>query len=431
MKLRRYIVLYLVFMLFFLAGKSEAKETVTLTEAHTLALHHNHDLKNLNETLKQAEITIQRACAILLPNISLTGTITRNDEAIANPFNPAAGNVQELWDRNATLSGSIMLFSPESVPMIMNAHKGADAAKYSVLHAKSELLFGVTSAYYATLQAKKYLDVAHKNLERSKEYVRLAKARKKAGQAIRIDVLRAEIELTDAESAIIDAESAYKLALQGLGFLIGKEEFEVSEVSIDSPRNYDASEMLDHAEDNRLDLKSSKMQTDIARRSEIQSWVSFLPNFLMQANYNWTASGNFMSGNKKESWKLMFIANWDIFEGGAKIADIRENKSKYVQSKINEDKLEKEIRNQVKEAMIKLEQANAKYESSQKKQELARENYSLIKQQYELGLVDNLTMVDASTSLLQAEQSFILSELSYKLQELSLKQVSGFYTKVD
>jgi len=400
-----------------------AQETIDLKEAHTQALRYNHDLKNLQETMQQAEISIQRAWSILLPSVSLSGTITRNDEAIAN--------IKDQWTKSASLSGSMMLFSPKSIPLIINAHKGSKATELSVDHAKSELLFGVTSAYYATVQAKKFLMIAKKNLERSEEYVKLAEARKKAGQAIRVDVLRAEMEKADAESAIIDAEGAYKLALQGLGFLIGKDEFEVPD-SIESKtvKLGNKQQMLDHALDNRLDLKASKMQVAIAKRAEIQSWVSFLPDFLMQGSYDWTDATSPFTGNKTESWRLMFIANWPIFDGGAKIADARQNHSLYAQSKINNDKLEKEISNKVKEALIKLEQANAKYNSSLKKQELAKENYSLVKQQYELGLVDNLAMVDASTSLLQADQSLILAELSYKLAELSLQQASGFYIKV-
>lgn len=424
---RNCLFLMIVMTSFCLASPLQAETVISLDQARQMALSNNHDIKNMEETLKRVEVAIQSAWSILLPNINARGNITRNDKEISFPTVPTATVIQEKWTQGASISGQMTLFSPASIPLIMNAHGASDATKEDIRHGKSELLYAVTSIYYAAVQARKLIEVSQQAVKRAEEFVSLSEARLAAGISIRLEVLRAEMDLSDAEKTLIQAETAYGLAKQSLALLIVR----ATPYEVESPKRYpelpseNIDELLEQAEKQRLDLKAARMRITLAERSSLQTWMEFLPDFYMQGSHDWSSVENF--GGAKKSWRILFVADLPIFEGGRRIADLRDKAALERIAENDASKLADGIVYDVHNAMLELRRSKAQLQASRKKLELARENYAMVISQYEAGLVDNLTMVDASTMLLQSELGLAGEELSVQLATLTVRQRAGYY----
>ncbi len=435
-----------------LAGATDT-QALTLDDALKLAAANNPDLKEIDEVVLRAEVGIQRAWSVLLPNLGANAAITRNDSEVKLPSDGdlaaldagcTAGDqalcdelaatrqivIQERWMRSAGLTASMTLLSPRSIPLIINGHASYQTARRQARHARAELFYAVAAAYYAVVQAEKLTAVAEKGLERADEYLKLAQNRFKVGAGIEVDVLRAKMERADAEKVRIQAHTGYQLAQQALGFLIG-----VTPPLVLTPPAAPAlpeaqkKDWVKQAVETREDLRAAEQTIAIAERSELEAWLGFLPNTYVQGSYDWTSASGF-SGDET-SWRVMFVAEWPLFEGSRKIADIRERRSRIRSARLASRRLRDQIANEVREAWLKREDAHSQLLASRTKAELAKENYRLIKRQYGVGLADNLSMLDASTALLQAEQSLAVDELSEKLSVLTLRQRLGLYLQVE
>ncbi len=431
------------------AANAQAGEIIRLDQAQRLALENNHDIKELVEKKQRADITLIRACTMLLPSIYLRGSITRHDKSIKFPSDSDMDllqtacdqgdvsscatlqsteqmTIQDLWGYSTSLTATMPLFYPRSIPLIMNADSGVDVMDLMKRHGESELLYSVTAAYYAVLQADKLVDVAEKALERSQDHLKSAQNKVKAGKGVRLEVLRAEMRIAEAEKALTETTAGRDLARQGLGFLIGRPEtfgVVLPEIVAKQPEGSVPS-LVENAQRQRLDLRAMRENVVIADRNNTDAWLKFAPDFSIQGSYSWANASGFSNSNS--SWQVMFMANLPILEAGTQVADIMETASKTRSSQIEADKLAEQIANQVREAELNLNQARAKLDVSIKQSELARENYELVKRQYDVGLVDNLTMLDAETELFRAEQSQAREELSEILAILTLRQRSGF-----
>ncbi|RJO64841.1 MAG: TolC family protein [Myxococcales bacterium] len=426
-------VVWAVVLLTWLAGIAEAAETITVAEARRMALAHNHDIKDLQENILRAEIAIQKAWATLLPEIAVTGTVTRNNKAVSIPTGTGENRtIQELWNQSVGIGGDMILFSPSSIPLIMNAHENADAVGTQSRHIEAELLHGVTSAYYAAAQAGKLVRVAEQALSRSHEQVKHAQARFNVGQGIRLDVVRAELEVAKSEKTLRESENARDQALQALGFLIGKSDgaFAVTPPEED-PKIPTGSvdQLIKDALGKRFDLKATRMNDEIARRAELQAYLSFLPVFSLQSSYDWNSAGGFSGENT--SWNVMFIGRWPLFDRSLTIAQVRENRSLARTAANAQSRLAEQIDNGIRQEYLKLTQAETSLVAAKKEAELAQQTYDMVAQQFAVGLVDNLAMIDASTALVQVEQELAQQELALKLAILSLRHASGLYLTVE
>ena len=72
-----------------------SNETLTLDEAQELAIRHHPGVRNLDESIYQADMLVRQAWSALLPSLRAGASITRNEDEVAlqfpdfSAFNPA------------------------------------------------------------------------------------------------------------------------------------------------------------------------------------------------------------------------------------------------------------------------------------------------------------------------------------------------------
>ena len=276
----------LVWMLPGILSAQEANvREVDLDTAHRMALAQNHDMKNIAETVKQAEILVYKAWTILMPNLIASGSVTVNEEEVTMQIPGSDGlphtvTMQDKVQQQVGITANMALFNARSIPLILNAYDNRHMSRITGRHQRNELLFVVTAAYYTVESNKEALKVAEDDLITAQEFLKLAESRLAVGQGVRIDVLRAELEVVEAQKQVQNAQDALKLAKTSLAYLTGiRGEFDI--VPPESPEAVTGGldELHQKAMRDRLDLKSVRIQKKMASRDKTETWTKWIPLF--------------------------------------------------------------------------------------------------------------------------------------------------------
>ncbi len=447
----------LAVMTLFFAATAGAEETpadvgpalpkIELEQALVMAVERNPSLKNVDEQIFQADVQINRAWSMLLPNLDATGSVTRQQEIKLGfpdfmtinkpPDEPLTLNdfatmeatetvIQEKWGKAFGFSANITLFNPRSIPLIKMAYDISNQTKLRSQMQKNNLLYAITSSFYQVHSLQEAIGVRRETLAAAKHFLRLSKARHTVGQTTKIDVLRAEIQVMDAQKELDNSIDAHKIAKISLAYLIGQEgDFEIVPPNQVELQTRDREELTRQALQKRVEIQSAEFDKTVAERAKQDTWMKWLPSFDVTYAWNWNSAAGFAGDN--DTWMLIFGAKWKVFQGGDRIAELKERKSKVRAAKNNQDQLRLDIRQEIDQNHQQVIQRERNMTLADKQVTLAEENYTLINRQYEVGVVSSLDLLNASTELATKRISRVLERLQYDIAVLKLKKAAGDY----
>ncbi|MDJ0764520.1 MAG: TolC family protein [Myxococcota bacterium] len=423
------------------APQSMPLTTVSLEEAHKMAARNNPTFENIGEQVNRADAAILSAWSMLLPRVSATGSIVRNEQEITmtmpdfSAFDPADPGaplpseeiiMQEKWGKSFGLTATMTLFDPRSIPLIKNAHSNADKARLEAQQHKSDLLFAVTSAYYQVHAMKEMIRVWQENLTTAIEFQRQSKARQGAGQSTRIDVLRAEIQVTNAQKGLENARDAFKMAKSALAHLIGmKGDFEVvvpGEVPLIDTQ---LDQLYLRALRDRVDLKAAAIDEQLAARNKVETWMKWLPSFDATYDWRWNEAEGF--AEKNDTWMFIVGVKWQLFDGGRRLAEMKARQTDIRMAKNTSSQLTIDIRQEVESSYLEMIKLERNVELAQKQVLLAEQNHALVSKQFDVGLATSLDLQNAAAELATQRNTRVIERLQYDIAKLGLKRAVGNY----
>ncbi len=190
---------------------------VTLEEAVQIALAQGPDIRVAEAEARATAATVRARKAFFLPWVSLSGSAAAYDDK----FWPTAA------DRT---SGSLTI----SLPIWNNgvreiALAQANAANDVAIAVRDDLQRGaladVTRSYSAYETAAAAAELAAEAVIVAQENYRVQETRYRAGAVDIIEFLNGQVDLADAESGLVQARYATKLALAGLEVILGRRLF--------------------------------------------------------------------------------------------------------------------------------------------------------------------------------------------------------------
>ncbi len=421
-------------------GPKKNVRTITLAEAQKMAAKRNPGMKNVNETVRQADLTIWKAWTMLGPSLKGTGSVTRNKEEIAFPaiipidtgtpglyqIEAMEVVIQEEWGTTFGFSANMSLFNPRSIPLIKNAYDNADRTHLLVKKQKNEFMFAVTSAYYQVSSMKEMIRVEEENVAMSQKSFILSEASLRAGQTTRIDVLRSETQLMDAKKHLEEARDAHEMAKSALAHLIDlREDFQVVEPQQVSYVQGTVQDLTERALQDRVELKEAVLAKTMANRSKTDTWMKWLPKFDVTYAWDWASAAGFQGGN--EMWRVIFGASWSLFEGGGRIVDLKLHD---VDKRMKDNDLHQlalDIRKEVEQGVLDVNKRLRSIEMADKQIALSKTNHELVSRQYQVGLATGLDLSFASTELANRKIARVIEQLQYDIALLSLRKALGEY----
>jgi len=424
---RLYVILISILMVGFTAYSACAEE-YSLEDLYKIALQRAEKIKLSEENVLIAETGKDKAMSLLVPKLSTFGSYLRYSDAkrndtgiIIQPHEAIAWGVR--LDESFSVSGRELTALSMSRENILKS-------RYDLHAVKEAYLLNVAYVYYDVLKARKALDIAEANLERLTKYRQAAEKRLKVGEVTKTVLLRADGELSGAKSDYVKATNSLELAKSFLVRIVGiNMDFQLKETPLTDIKIPSISFLQERALSERSDLKSVEIQKKIAEEQVQFTKGSYWPTFALSGVYAAADQSPAPQTLNKESIYGGVSINFPIFEGGLRMAEVKEAQAKERQSALMYDDLKKSIEVEVQIAYLDIITLKGVLRFLEDQLSFARDNYRAVTKQFEFGLSESIEIMDANTLFVSAERKLADAVYSYQLSVLNMKKVTGTLLK--
>ncbi|MEW6068147.1 MAG: TolC family protein [Nitrospirota bacterium] len=423
------IQVFIVFLAGIACSGSLYAEEYTLDDLYRIALERSEIIKISEEDYYIAERGKEKALSVLFPTISAFGDYTKYSEEKVSSLGILQPDYSTSWglrlDQSMSLSG-------RELTALRMSKKLIEKSRYDLYAVRESYLFSVASAYYDVLKAKNALEIAKANVERLKKHRDASAIRLKVGEVTKTHLLRAEAELSGAQTELVRAENNLKMAKTVLTRIVGlTEDYDIkkSDIKIDLVEEYDLYSLKENAFSERAELKSGDLQKKIAEDEVKYTKGASWPTLSIEGVYLKRDEDPVSPFFLEESIYGGIEISFPLFEGGLRKAEFKEAKAKQRQTEFSYDDLKKTINVEVENAYFEFQTQKEVLKSLEKEVAFATDNYNFISKQYEFGLASSIDVIDANTLLLTSEEQLAEARYNYDLSILRLKRVTGTLLK--
>jgi outer membrane protein TolC len=305
----------------------------------------------------------------------------------------------------------------------------AEVARLDAEVQKDLTVLAVKQGYFNLLLAKRLVLVNQEAVARAELNLRSAKGFFEVGTRPKIEVVRSEVDVANAQVALIQARNAVSLARVALNTAMGitvDAPTEVEDILAYEPYPVDQSQLIPEALRQRPEYRRVNAVVTSAEASVRQAFRDFFPDISGQGQYG----GTFRDPRRPvddlaETWQLGVTLNWTIFDGGNKIARYEETKNTVESGRSQVKALELSVSQEVVQAGLNLNAAREQIDAAKKAVESAQENYRLARGRFDAGVGTIIELTDAQLALTQAEATYAQALANYRIDIAQLERALG------
>lgn len=406
---------------------------LSLEECERMTLERNLTALRAEAGVDAAHAAVREARAAILPHLDFSSRYTRLGPTITFEVPTEEGSQQitvgPALNRNATVSLSQAVYAVGPTKLARRAAAvGIGLSEATLANIRDEVILAARQAFFNCLRAKALLDVAKQRQEQAQAHLGDAEAYYQAGTAPRADVLRAQVEVANAEHLALAAQNGVDLAFIALRNLLnlGQEvplDLKVPEV----PKLVEPNlgRCLEAAKMRRADLTGATLGIELSRAKEALAASETKPTVFLAGDRQWKTSTGFSSPT---SWSLSLVASMPIFDGGAGSAKVERARRETEQGELDLQALGQAVEAQVRGALLSLEASRKQIEVAQVAIEQAQEALRITELQYKEGVARSVEVLDAEVALTQASTNHVNALYDYETAKAGLARAAGVYS---
>jgi len=299
------------------------------------------------------------------------------------------------------------------------------ASRSDLEAARNAIILSVKQAYYSVLQARRNRDVAADVLKQFQLHLDQARGFYEVGTKARIDVIKAEVDMSNAKLSLITAENALKIAWVALFNAMGTPDAPDSGIEDNlSFQKYTITleDAKIRAFDNRSDLKSIIAKRQAAETNIGFSRSGYYPSLAGIANYNWAGE---TASTVDHSWNAGVVLTVPLFSGFLTSHQVAEAKSNLYALKANEEALRQQILLEVRQSYLNLQAAEESISAAELASRQAKENLDLANGRYAAGVGSPIEVSDAFATYVTAQANYTNALSNYKLAQANIEKAMG------
>ncbi|MBR2610047.1 TolC family protein [Desulfovibrio sp.] len=297
----------------------------------------------------------------------------------------------------------------------------ADSDKASLRKAELDMAEQVQTAFLEYLKAGENTRSMRDSLTRLREQLRIAQAYFEVGLSPRLDVLQAEVDVSEAERLLIEAENTQATTLARLNTLLG---FDATAVNTYTGTlkevgfRYTLEQCLELAYRQRPDLYVAQKAVEIARKSQKEVQSDYYPQ--IEGYYSMTQSGNTPgmqrsgeNGSHVTNWEVGAQATWNVFEWGTTYYADKQAGWQVTKMRYEQENLKLEVGYDIKSKYLAVQEARKRIAVAQNSVAQATEAYNVALARYHEHVGTNFDVLDASANLTSAQSSLTGAKADY------------------
>jgi outer membrane protein TolC len=290
-----------------------------------------------------------------------------------------------------------------------------EIAGLQLVRNEQTVAFDVTSAYFEALSAKAAADIADESIRRAQSTLDDAKNYLNRGNAIRNDVLKADVFLKQMQLELVKANTAYGVAIAKLNRAIGinpSASTEIVELA-ESPRfEQSMRECLQLAVDNRREFGVVERGIAKAKLGQSEAQAEFRPKVIVgglgsiEQEHEPTRYAEHASGG--------IAIELGLYQGGKRVAEVMGSQAEIALAVASGKQVCDQIAYEVKIAFLSLDDAAERVKVAQVETAQASENLRVEKSLLDRGDAIFTDVIEAQFTLTRAQQGYLIATYDYQ-----------------
>lgn len=421
---------------------SQEKKSLTLTEAIDLSIKNSKQLKSSAARIEEATAALKEAVERKLPDASVSGSYLRLNNPNINlktkKDNGAGGTTTTTESPKPSqamygiVNVSMPIFSGFRIKYGIESAKYLEqAARLDADNNREEVALNTIDAYNNLYKSKAAVDLVNENLQSAKERVAQFSSLEKNGLLPRNELLKSQLQVSNTELSLLDAQNNWKLANINMNLMLGLPE--ATELSIDSTSLQTAvnlksiEEYVQAGLQNRKDLSAIDYRKKAAATAIKISQGEKYPGLAL--------TGGYVAANIPQVLTITNAVNLGL---GVQynLSSLWKNSSKVKQAEAREKEVAASEELLADAIRLQVNQAYQNYLSSRKKIEVyqtaivqATENYRIVNNKYQNSLATTTELLDADVAQLQARLNYAFAKSDALVAYNRLLQSAGILTQ--
>ena len=417
-------------------GSVHAQNSISLEKVLAITIKENIDIKIKTTELEQVKNYEKVGVLGVLPIIKVNGAASGNTGSSSIEF--ATEDFPEINDADSeskSIIGNVeisySLFGGlASVYTYQKLKKQSDLKSTELLMKIEQVLLNTAKQYYDIAYLQEENKILYELLEVSKERYSRVKIQNEFGNASKLDLLAAEIDLNKDSVTVMNSDYQLKAAKERLNQTLNRDlstDYAVeSYVEINKDLNY--SELLELTNQNNSNILFHQYLIEITRKDKKINNTSIFPSVSVSAQYgyNQNESNTSIILDQSNTGLTGFVnLSWDIFDAMARKRIAQNTQIEIESNELKLESIKKEIQKEFNVTYQQYENNIKLIEIETRNNEASERFFQRAKNQFFQGQLSRsdfrLAQVDLSISKNRLNQSLFMA----KIAELNLYRLSG------
>jgi outer membrane protein len=407
-------------------------EALNLQVCYELALLRMESVGLSEQEIHLAQARYREAIGAILPSLKVVGDQYVFKDRGTDFNSPVAGGAfgsENLQPRQARVQVKVPLFSGfRDLEIARAARAQIEGNRQSARRLRQNLYLDVAEAYYQTLHYEEDLRILDDIQKTLQQRINTLDQRVKLGKSRDSELLQARTTLAQVNVNSKRTQSLLIATREMLAFLIGvpAAQWTLTPDTQLPPNGLELGTYLAQTAD-RPDILAA-IQSEHAARAQLSAakgehWGKL--NF--EGNYTFYDSDSQRDGD----WSGYLSLEIPLFEGGSIAARVDQQKSLFIQRRLDLSQLQREAQRDVRTAFNQFNASLAELASLREAVKTAQLNFLAQQSDYELRVVNNLNVLDAIQTLNDLRREEVTARTNTRLNLIKLYLSSGADTSAE
>ncbi len=340
---------------------------------------------------------------------------------------------QSYWTKNIgnnhsnALTASLPIFTGGKLSgQIEQAKANYKYNEVGVQRTYNEMRSTVTNGYFNMLQADNLQKLNAESVTRLEDHLKNVQAQYDVGVVAKVDVLRSQVELANAQQTLIQAENSYQIAEANLNKIVGlpmDTTLQLDNILVYNAYDKTMDDCLAYAAEHRPELMQAKYNVDAAKGALKVARSGHMPQVSASASQAWSSDN--WPGDDNGNWGVGVNVSLNVFDTGVTLSKIHGAEADLKKAEETYRDTVDSVNLDVRSNYLGLREAEKRINTTKLAVDQADEDYRIAQLRYMSGVGTNTDVLDAQVALTQAKTNYTQALYDYNTSKTNLETSIG------
>ncbi len=402
----------------------EPLPSLSLEQALRRALTYHPELRRAVAQIEGQEFAVLASTSDRYPRINFNNNFSQSgSDGQPGGQQVIRTGVQRAYGFSISLNQQLLDFGRTHF-RVRASELSLAATRMQYLRTRHDILNGVVAAYFELLQQAQAVEINRENVRNAARLVEQAQGFLEAGTGAKVDLMRAEADLANADFGLVQAEGAYNRAVAGLATALGEPELSfVAPVPVELPApEWELETVRELAKTTRPDLLAASLRVAQSEAQVQLARSEYLPILSASAGYNWSDS---VFPPNVRSYNVGINFSVPLLNEPGLSAAVGQAEAALEVAQADRDTFELIALQEASDALFNLREAIGSARAAAAAVRAAHEGYRLAFERYQVGVGDSLEVSEARRQLIEAQSRDVQARYGVQTSISALLRATG------